>query len=384
MELENFDFSKKVKLHPKQISNIKNGNRPFPLTIELDLTNHCNHRCSFCVWGEHIAVDKSSLKKEIIKKCIKDMKDLGTKAITFTGGGEPMIHKDFYEILSFTQSIGLDCGLITNGSAITEKNCDLLMKNLKWIRISISGGDKESYFKVQGKDHFGLVFKNLEMLCKEKKRSDSNLKVGVRMLITKENFHTLIELSKIIVSIEGINYLQIAPDHDNEDGGKFWHSKNLKEEKNKAEILLKKKNINFITSGFEILNTSEGNKEEILNKPRKCYAHFYQIAIMANGNVAFCKNARLDEKFSIGNININTIQEIWNSEKNKEFESWVRPNNCGLTCKNIRVNLGAEEILSAKNIENLEKSKSELDYKTLLEKYKKAYPSDPLDINFVG
>ena len=40
MKLENFDFSKKVKLHPKQISSIKDGNRPFPLTIELDLTNH--------------------------------------------------------------------------------------------------------------------------------------------------------------------------------------------------------------------------------------------------------------------------------------------------------------------------------------------------------
>ena len=95
-------------------------------------------RCSFCVWGEHIAVDKSSLEKEIIKKCIKDMKALGTKAITFTGGGEPMIHRNFYEILSYAKSIGLDCGLITNGSAITEKNSDLLMKNLKWIRSRIS------------------------------------------------------------------------------------------------------------------------------------------------------------------------------------------------------------------------------------------------------
>jgi len=381
MKLENFDFSKKVKLHPEQISSLKDGNRPFPLTIELDLTNHCNHRCSFCVWGEHIAVDKSSLEKETIKQCIKDMKVLGTKAITFTGGGEPMIHKDFYEILSFAKSIGLDCGLITNGSAITEKNCDLLMKNLKWIRLSMSGGDKDSYLAVQGKDHFELVCKNLEMLCKDKKGAKSDLKVGIRMLITEENLHTLTKLTKIIVDMEGINYLQIAPDHDNEDGGKFWHGENVEQEKNKAEILLKEKNIKFITSGFEILNTSEDNKEEILNKPRKCYAHFYQIAIMADGNVAFCKNARFDEKFSVGNINKNTIQEIWNSKKNKEFESWVRPNNCGLTCKNIRVNLGAEEILSAKN---QEETQSNLHHKELLKKYEQEHPSDPLDINFVG
>jgi radical SAM protein with 4Fe4S-binding SPASM domain len=382
MKLRNFDFSKKVLLHPEQISNIKIGNRPFPLTVELDLTNHCNHRCSFCVWGEHIAVDKSSLEKETIKNCIQDMRDLGTKAITFTGGGEPMIHKNFFEILPFSKSLGLDCGLITNGSAITEKNCELLLNNLKWIRLSMSGGDKESYLAVQGKDHFELVCKNLVMLCKEKKSKQSDLKIGIRMLITKENLHTLIKLTNIICQMDGVDYLQIAPDHDNEDGGKFWHGDAVKEEINKAEILLKEKQITFVTSGFEILNTSKQNKDEILDKPAKCYAHFYQIAIMADGNVAFCKNARFDEKYSVGNINDNTIKEIWNSEKNKKFESWVRPNNCGLTCKNIRVNLGAEEILDANKKEDTILNKSY--YEKLSKEYIKENPNDPLDINFVG
>ena len=53
MKLQNFDFSKKVLLHPKQISNIKDGKRPFPITVELDLTNHCNHNARF-VYGENI------------------------------------------------------------------------------------------------------------------------------------------------------------------------------------------------------------------------------------------------------------------------------------------------------------------------------------------
>ena len=82
MELKSFDFSKKVALHPFQYFNIKNNKRPFPITIEVDLTNNCNHRCSFCVWGEHISTDKSSLKTETIKTCLKEMRELGSKAIT--------------------------------------------------------------------------------------------------------------------------------------------------------------------------------------------------------------------------------------------------------------------------------------------------------------
>ena len=84
MKLKNFDFSKKVALHPKQVEKVFNNLRPFPTTIEIDITNHCNHRCSFCVWGVHISTDKSTLKKDVIEKCILNMRHMGSKAITFT------------------------------------------------------------------------------------------------------------------------------------------------------------------------------------------------------------------------------------------------------------------------------------------------------------
>lgn len=378
MKLKNFNFNEKVELQPSQIEKINNKLRPFPITVEVDLTNHCNHRCSFCVWGEHISSDKSSLKKQNILKCIQGMRKLGAKAITFTGGGEPMIHKDFYEILVTSKKLGFDCGLITNGSVITEKNAELLLDNLNWLRISMSGGDKDSYFKVQGKDHFELVIKNLKIISSIKKKKNSKTKIGLRMLITEQNVHTLFSLVKIISDINGINYLQIAPDHDNHDDGSFWHGKIVKKEKDKSENVLNKKNIDFITSGFEILNTNNNDKQKTLNIPKKCYAHFYQVAIMADGNVSFCKNARFDEKFFIGNINEEKIENIWNSEKNKEIEKWVRPNNCGLLCKNIRVNLTMQKINDSSNQKSLYKDE------TQVKDYINKYPDDPLDINFVG
>ena len=69
MKLKNFNFNQKVQLQPDQIHQINSNLRPFPITIEIDLTNHCNHRCSFCVWGEHISTDKSSLIKENLCAC---------------------------------------------------------------------------------------------------------------------------------------------------------------------------------------------------------------------------------------------------------------------------------------------------------------------------
>ena len=123
------------------------------------------------------------------------MKKLGAKAICFTGGGEPMIHKDFYEILSFTKKNDLDVGLITNGSAITKEHSLELIKNLQWIRVSVSGGDADSYNKVQGKDHFDRVINNIEILAKKKMEKDSDIKIGIRMLVNEVNLHTLSKLA---------------------------------------------------------------------------------------------------------------------------------------------------------------------------------------------
>ena len=93
----------------------------------------------------------------------------------------------------------------------------------------------------------------------------------------------------------------------------------------------------------------------------------------------FCKNARFDEKFIVGNINSQNIFEIWNSKKNIEFEKWVKPSNCGLLCKNIRVNLGMEDIKV-----NSGKQKNFVFSDKNLKDYDNNYPKDPLDKNFVG
>ncbi len=361
MELKSFDFSQKVALHPERYYEIKENKRPFPLTIEIDLTNHCNHRCSFCVWGEHISTDKSSLDTDVINKCIADMRKLGAKAITFTGGGESMIHKDFHKILLKTKKLGFDCGLITNGSAITDNKCEELLNNCNWIRFSVSGGDKESYYAVQGKDHFDLVTKNIKMICSHKKNKNKKTKIGIRMLITKENLYTLVKLANTHKNTEGIEFIQVAPDHMSTDGGKFWNSDVVKSEINAAEKILKQRKIDLITSGFEILSTSYENVKEMIDIPKRCYAHFYQISIMADGNVAFCKNSRFKPEYQIGNINQNKISDIWKSAINKELESWIKPNNCGLTCKNIRVNLGYEALLKDEKLFNNKKIDESID-----------------------
>jgi MoaA/NifB/PqqE/SkfB family radical SAM enzyme len=335
MELKNFNFGKKILYHPESIVKFKEGKRPFPVTLEIDLTNRCNHRCSFCFYAEHISVNKDSIETKILKIRLKEAKELGTKGISFTGGGEPMIHKDYEEVLVYTKNLGFDVGTITNGSIITEKNVDSLIKNLQWIRISMAGGDAESYAKVQGVDQFEKVVNNIKLLSKRKKELNSSINIGIRTLVTSENIHTIIDFAHVIKKLN-VDYFQLAPDQYTNDCGKFWNDESTQNVFKQTKEVLREKGISLLTTAYM-------KEQEKLDYPTTCYAHFFKAAILAEGHYVFCQNGRDEEKYHIGNIYDQSLKEIWESEKIKEIEEWVKPNNCGLFCKHMAINNSLED-----------------------------------------
>lgn len=337
MQLDVFDFNKKILYHPENIVAYKEGKRPFPVTLEVDLTNRCNHRCSFCFYAEHISQNKDSLDSSVLKKSLLEARDLGTKAISFTGGGEPMLHKDYFEIIKYTKELGFDVGTITNGSAIQEKNVGTLLDSLQWIRFSVAGGDRESYHKVQGVDQFERVITNLRLLVQKKKEQDSKLHMGVRTLVTPENLSSIHNLARILQTCP-VDYFQLAPDQFSSDQGAFWQNP-------ETQTVFWKIHEILAPSKIKLLTTTYMEAQANLDFPRTCYAHFFMLAITAEGFVTFCKNARGEKDFYIGNIHEKSLQEIWGDKKTKEIESWVRPNNCGLFCKHMAINSAMEEIL---------------------------------------
>ena len=337
MKLHNFDFSKKIFYHPDRVATLKAGGRPFPVTVEMDLTNRCNHRCTFCFYAEHISTDSSTLNTDVAKRALTELQQLGTRGVSFTGGGEPMIHKDFSEILAHARATGLDCGLITNGSAIHAKNIDGLLKDLTWIRVSMAGGTPEHYRAVQGVDHFEKVITNVVTLAERKRAVGSALNIGVRMLLTPANLESVVHLATRLAPA-GVDYLQVAPDQFTDDGGAWWNSEAVQTQLREAERVLAATSTKLLTSGYVWF-------QDKLSIPQACHAHYFQIAILAEGHVTFCKNARGAEKFYIGNINDRTIREIWDDTVNTDLEQWVTPANCGLYCKHIQMNLALEDVL---------------------------------------
>lgn len=80
--------------------------------IEAYLTLRCNFTCKYCI-NSHTGVTRK--RKELTaKQWCAGLNRLQTKLPVTLGGGEPTIHKEFYEILN---GLALKVDLLTNGMA---------------------------------------------------------------------------------------------------------------------------------------------------------------------------------------------------------------------------------------------------------------------------
>lgn len=123
-----------VKLLKKKENCISSNGDIIPIHFQLCPTNVCNLNCSFCSCSNREKKQQLSLAE--VKEIIQDFSGLGAKAVTITGGGEPICHPDLPEILRELNSFNIKIGLVTNGLKLAEIKPRLPL--LTWCRVSCS------------------------------------------------------------------------------------------------------------------------------------------------------------------------------------------------------------------------------------------------------
>lgn len=112
-----------------------------PIHVQLNLTNKCNLSCSYC------SCENRDRKLEIgYNKAVDIMrkyKQIGCKAVTISGGGEPLLHKEINHIIKYIDHLGISIGLVTNGIALPKLYS---YEYIKWIRVSF---DDDRRFNIE-------------------------------------------------------------------------------------------------------------------------------------------------------------------------------------------------------------------------------------------
>ena len=334
--LSQFNPQMKILWHLDRINEwLKTGDTT-PITLEVDLSNACNHNCPWCTF-KYIK-NKDILSWPLTKKLLDGAKELNVKGITYTGGGEPFMNPIIYDVLKYTKSIGLESGIYTNAALL--KDVDTIIKNCQWIRISLDAATEKTYAITHGskRNDFNIVINNIKELVKRKKELKSDIVIGVGMLIFYNNYKEIIKFAKLCKNL-GVDYIQYKPVIYS-----AWEKKQLEDKWIKKKIIPRILKAEQLTDNtFKVVLTQYKFNDLLTGKQygrdyKTCYAHYVMGAIGADGKVYICEHLKGFDACVLGDLHNNTLFEIWNSEQRKKVIKEMNFKRCMALCKNHEVN----------------------------------------------
>lgn len=324
--------SDKILDHIDRIHEWISAGSSHPITYEIDMTNICNNNCPFCFGFYKREENPSSITKDKAIDIIKQIIEFGGRAITFTGGGEPLCNPATMELIEFAGKSGIDVGFITNGLLLNREKAETIIKYCKWVRISLDAGSHKVYEKTHGLDGntYEKILKNTEILIEEKTKSGSNITIGFGYLtppVMKEDMRDFVLLSKKI----GVDYAQFRPV--------------LRRFGEKRINFDTKDTINYIK---ELYDEYSGEKTKVLfsrhkyetlidghmvRPYEKCYGHNFATVVGADGKMYLCCHTRGLNKYCLGDLNEDTLENIWQSKRRAKVVSNIDFSDCPYLCR---------------------------------------------------
>ena len=290
----------KLLYHGDRVKEWLEGRDVSPVLVEISPTGYCNAKCDWCFFKDKRGGE--NIDKDVMLRTLKEMSEMGVKAINWTGGGEPNLHPQFTKFVKYADELGLEQGIFTNGYLPLKNE-----KIFKWIRISMTprGFEAISVPKVR----FGINVNLYEDIplnkwCKEAK-------------------------------LAGASYFQVRPAllGDYRDQPKLSVPHYLKKHE---------------TSDFSIYLTPY--KFEEATKPRtytKCYGHYFCPSIDWRGKLSVCMYRTLEDDYNLGDLNVKSFKEIW---KDKLPSPDLVNEKCQNCCKNHEIN---KVLFGARNLKDV-------------------------------
>jgi MoaA/NifB/PqqE/SkfB family radical SAM enzyme len=300
---------------------------PIPKRIQFELTNICNFNCKMCQrYSFNLPEREMTLEKfQDALSWMSDVKDIND--ILFSGWGEPMTHPDLFEMISMVKERGYYLSMTTNGSQIKGDLINRILKSgINNIFISLEDLETGKMGHPSGKQ----VSENIVNLLEE--RGDKNEpKIILRTTLHSGKDEQLFKLAKFarekMVDVFQITRLDIRFNPD-------LKRPNLTKERILLNSVFKILKGSQTELSCTYLNRETGLRrflysffKNLLHRRGKdCPKIFDYLYITIDGEVSPCCAL---PRFIIGNIEDESIKEIWNGKKLIDFRR-NQSNICGV------------------------------------------------------
>jgi MoaA/NifB/PqqE/SkfB family radical SAM enzyme len=316
--LKIFYYKDKLDSLPKNNEIIK-----APVHIRIKPTNVCNHNCWYCAYkvdnlqlGQDM-VERDYIPYEKMMEIIDDVKDMGVKAITFSGGGEPFTYRYFTDAVKKLVAYKIPFASLTNGSKLKGEIAELFAHNATWLRISIDGYDAQSYADARSVKltEFDKIIQNMKDFV-----SISNRKcnLGISFIIDDKNYKEIYSFSKMMKEI-GVDSIKLSGCVVSNDGNENnEYHKPFFEEAKRLSIKAKKE---LEDNSFEVFDSYHYLEDKFDKDYDWCpYSQILPV-IGADLNIYPCQDKAYNlDNGLVGSIKDVSFKEFWFNDKNKFFK----------------------------------------------------------------
>jgi len=237
--------------------------------IEIELVSDCNLRCTYC--PRHYVNDlKGYMDINLFKKIVDEAREFNP-ILVLHRRGESMLHPNFNEMLNYLKGDFSEVQMATNATYLNEDKFESIVNNLTFLSFSL---DTEKSF--------------------------NNTRIPANYDVVKKKILKFLDYNqgRITTQVSMVNVGQ--PKEEIEEFKEYW--------KNKVDRV-RIYEAHSLDGKFGSLK----NKRE--RKP--CIMPSYQMTIYDNGIVARCNHDW--DTDGMGDVNKNSILEIFNNEKYKNL-----------------------------------------------------------------
>jgi len=332
------EFINNKQLNESEIANGAIVLNSLPRILMMVLTTRCNLECIMCSRGNPRR--DLTISSEKVKQIATLFPYL--EAIDWQGGEVFLV--DYFKDLFIEASRfpNIDQSIVTNGLLIDEEWMDVLINSRVNLTFSIDSVEKKTYEYIRRGARFEALLDNLEALRVVNMKNNNSIQLHLNAVVMRSNYKKL-NLFPGFCRDYGIKHLRfdflrpdVAKDEDiliNPEPAAIEYLNNLlpkiEDECSKLGVWFEYTLRPFLANA----GTLSGGPA-VQRRPVRCKLPWKKIFIDASGDGAARPDCLCEH--SIGNINTDTIEKIWNSEVMQSYRQRLVQGNildwCSKAC----------------------------------------------------
>jgi radical SAM protein with 4Fe4S-binding SPASM domain len=296
-----------------------------PFSMSIEVTTFCNLRCTECPSGlRQFTRPTGRMNPDFFKNIIDQVKN-HLIYLTLYFQGEPYLHSQFLELVTYANQNGIYTATSTNGHYLTvEKARQTVKSGLSRLIVSLDGMDQETYGKYRVSGNVEKVKAGLQNLISAKKEAGASTPYVILQFIAfAHNKHQIDEI-KAYGKAVGVDEVQIksAQIYDFEKG---------------SDLIID----DPAYSRYE--QSADGSWQIRSALPNRCWRMWSGCVVTWDGMIVPCCFDK-DAAHRLGTLEGNSLKQIWNSPAYKEFRAMLYTNRKQIDiCKNCTEGLSKKK-----------------------------------------